>query len=39
VARAAGLSRMTLYRIIRDGTMSEESKVVLLLVLQAVTSP
>ena len=38
VARAAGLSRVTLYRIIRDGTMSEESKVVLLLVLQAVTS-
>jgi hypothetical protein len=26
VARAAGLSRMTLYRITRDGTISEESK-------------
>ena len=39
VARAAGLSRMTLYRITRDGTMSEESKVVLRPVLQAVTSP
>jgi hypothetical protein len=37
VARAAGLSRMTLYRITRDGTMSEKSKVVLRLVLQAVT--
>ena len=39
VARAAGLSRMTLYRITRNGTMSEESKVVLRPVLQAVTSP
>ena len=38
VARAAGLSRMTLYRITRDGTMSEASKLVLRLVLQAVTS-
>jgi hypothetical protein len=38
VARAAGLSRMTLYRITRNGTMSEESKVVLRPVLQAVTS-
>src|SRR6516164_8834489 len=38
VARAAGLSRMTLYRIPRDGTMSEKSKVVLLLVLLGVTS-
>ena len=38
VARAAGLSRMTLYRITRDGTMSEKSKVVLGPVLQAVTS-
>ena len=38
VARAAGLSRMTLYRITRNGTMSEESKVVLRPVLQVVTS-
>jgi len=37
VARAAGLSRMTLYRITRDGTMSEKSKVLLRPVLQAVT--
>ena len=37
VARAAGLSRMTLYRIIRDGTMSEDSKAILRPVLEAVT--
>src|SRR6516225_8927215 len=39
VARAAGSSRMTLYRITRDGTMSEKSNVVLRPVLQGVTSP
>src|SRR6516165_7468671 len=38
VAHAAELSRTTLYRITRDGTMSEKSKLILRLVLEAVTS-